>query len=76
MRRPLTFKVITQNSEEMKALQDRCNELQAEVFKLKRSYNEIEYKYICECKLNMECVDLMRAYGVPFRKHLDRRNRK
>ena len=74
--RPFTLKVITQNSEEVKALQDRCSALQAEVMSLKRDYHQMEYKYVCECQLNMECIDLLRAHGIPFRKHLDRRNRR
>lgn len=57
---------VLQLREQVKALQGKLDDLQAQ-------YNRVEYKYRCEVIVANELLDLCRANGINYRPALDNR---
>lgn len=67
---PLKVEVLVTPSDEVTALRARVAALEGEIAELRRSYNQVEYRYRFEVMLNFQLQDLMRAAGVPFPRRL------
>ena len=70
MREPLEIHVTLRTDDEVLSLRSRVCQLEAEALEAQRVYNELEFRYRCECIVNAELVDLCRTSKVPFRPSL------
>ena len=52
------------------SLRSELSVLNAQLDELQRSFNRVQYLYMCEVQLDLQLQDLMRAAGVPFPRRL------
>lgn len=67
---PLNVAVTVTPSDEVTSLRSRIAEVEGQLSELQRSFNRVQYLYICEVQLNLGLQDLMRQAGVPFPRRL------
>lgn len=66
----LEIHVTLKTDDEVLSLRSRVCQLEAEAVAAQGKYNELEFRYRCECIVNMELVDLLRTSKVPMRPSL------
>lgn len=71
----IKLNIALEEAEKTKKLQADLNTARKELAEFKRKFNELEFKYINEVKLNTECVDLLVQNGIAFRSYLSRKER-
>ena len=64
---PSEIRVRLVSDEEVLNLRREVQALTARLEGLQAEYDRLEYRYRCECIVNMELVDLCHAHGVPVR---------
>ena len=66
MANPIEIHVTYRNDDYVKDLEKRLAQAEERA-------NRAEYRYRCECVVNMELVDLLRERGIKYRPALDKR---
>ena len=70
---PIVLEVRLTPSDEVVKLREQVKMLEGRLAALQADYNRVEFRYRCECVVNMELQDLLKANGVPYRDVLKQR---
>lgn len=73
MRLPIEIQVKYTASAEMQEMARKCQALQAELVDMREQRDRAEYRYRCECLINLQLQDLLDEHGVDYRPALQRR---
>ena len=64
--------VLLQPSEKVVELEGEIKRLRYQLLEEQKKYKTLELDFVNECKMNIELVDLLQAYGIKFRRPLSR----
>lgn len=64
---PPKVEVVLTQSDLVLDLRAQIAELKRQLDELRQAYNRVEYLHRCETIVNMELVDLCKAYGIRIR---------
>ena len=67
------LEVVLTTSDEVLALRDQVRVLTEQLGRLQVDRNQLEFRYRCECVVNMELQDLLKEHGIPYRDILKQR---
>lgn len=67
------LEVVLTTSDEVLALREQVRVLTEQLGRLQADYNRVEFRYRCECVVNMELQDLLKENGISYRDVLKQR---
>lgn len=65
--------MVLTTSDEVLSLREQVKVLTEQLGRLQADYNRVEFRYRCECVVNMELQDLLKENGIPYRDVLKQR---
>lgn len=73
MRLPIEIFVRYTSSEEMEKMAQKSRELMQQLIDMREQRDRAEYRYRCECMINLQLQDLLDEHGIEYRAALQRR---
>lgn len=73
MRLPFEIHIRYTQSEEMEKMASKSHQLEAQLIDMRAQRDRAEYRYRCECLINMQLQDLLDEHGIDYRPALRQR---
>ena len=73
MRLPIEIQVRYTASAEIEKMASKSHQLELQLVDMKEQRDRAEYRYRCECLINMQLQDLLDEHGIEYRAALQRR---
>lgn len=68
----LRLRIYYEPSERVVDLEGKIKRLENQLLEEQKKYKTLQLDFVNECKMNLELVDLLQAYGIKFRRPLSR----